>query len=260
MHGSNSMPPPRQARFWLLTLSHHLFVPWLPPPVVHLQGQLERGEGGFVHWQVVASFRKKVSLAGVRAVFGDAHAEPTRSDAARQYVFKDDTRVEGELINLLKVRNSSWVNSRSEETLPQTGIKSEIVPSPETFLAFRQMSTYVVTTNCVELARTICNQLQWSEPVQYSGAEVEVVSRVALGKKLVTRLILRIPEPNGGTDTWAKKMLSLMNSEAPLTSHTFSDGWIDTQYEWKTKVLHCHCVPEPFGSRLTWTPDCGTPI
>lgn len=93
------MPPPRQAVYWMLTIPQHLFLPWLPPTVAHLQGQLELGEGGFLHWQVVASFRKKVSLAGVRAVFGDAHAEPTRSDAARDYVFKDDTRVEGFLIN-----------------------------------------------------------------------------------------------------------------------------------------------------------------
>jgi len=157
-----------------------------------------------------------------------------------------------------KVHNLNWENSPSEEMPLLTGTEYENLPSQETFKPFRQMSTYAVTTNCEELARTICNQLQWSEPVQFSGAEVEVVSRVALGKKRVTRLTLRIPEPSGGTDTWAKKMLSLMNFEAPLTSHTFCDGWIDTRCEWKTKVHHCHCVPEPFGSRPTWTPECGT--
>ena len=147
-----------------------------------------------------------------------------------------------------------------DETLKPTGSWSENKPSPDIWKKYHQMSSYVVTTNCAELARTICNQLQWSEAVQFSGAEVEVESRVALGKKLAIRLTLKIPEPNGGMDTWAKKMSSLMNSEAPLISHTFFDGWIVTQYEWKTKVHHCHCVPDPFGLRPTWTPECGTQI
>lgn len=44
---------------------------------------------------MVAAFPKNVRLAAVRAVFGPAHAELTRSDAAIEYVWKDDTRVDG---------------------------------------------------------------------------------------------------------------------------------------------------------------------
>lgn len=86
-----------QARFWLLTIPHANFTPFLPPTVKHIAGQLERGgDTGYLHWQVVVSFERKLRLRGVKAIFGDsAHAEPTRSDAARGYVWKNDTRVDG---------------------------------------------------------------------------------------------------------------------------------------------------------------------
>lgn len=88
------MPSP-QALYWMLTIPHHEFVPYLPPACCHIIGQLELGEGGFLHWQIVVSFIRKTTLAGCRQVFGNGHAERTRSDAARAYVWKEDTRVEG---------------------------------------------------------------------------------------------------------------------------------------------------------------------
>lgn len=157
------------------------------------------------------------------------------------------------------VPSSSSVHYHSEETPPLTGNKCEPTPSPGIWIPSRQTSTYVVTTNCVELATTISNQLQWSEPVQFSGAQLQLVSHVEHGKKQAFRLMLKIQEPSGGTDTWAKRMLSLTNLEDPSISHTFSDGWIDTQYVWKTKVDHCHCLPLIFGSRPTWILECGIP-
>lgn len=84
-----------QARFWLLTIRHADFVPYLPPNVDYVRGQLERGAGGFLHWQLVVHFARKLRIGGVKGIFGDsAHAEPTRSDAAREYVWKDDTAID----------------------------------------------------------------------------------------------------------------------------------------------------------------------
>lgn len=93
-----------QARYWLLTIPHHAFTPYLPPGVCYIKGQLERGDNtGYLHWQVVAYFPKRVRLAGVKAVFGDeVHAESTKSDAAEEYVWKEDTRVEGTQFELGK--------------------------------------------------------------------------------------------------------------------------------------------------------------
>lgn len=85
----------RQGVYWILTIPHAHFVPYLPPGTVWIRGQLEIGDAGFLHWQVVVAFSPKVALPGVRAVFGDAHAELTRSAAAFEYVWKEATRVFG---------------------------------------------------------------------------------------------------------------------------------------------------------------------
>lgn len=93
----------RQGIFWLCTLScaevpqfPALEVGALPPNVCWIRGQKERGAGGFIHWQFVAAFRKKMSLAAVKDVFGRAvHAELSRSSLANEYVFKEDTRESG---------------------------------------------------------------------------------------------------------------------------------------------------------------------
>lgn len=85
----------RQGIFWLLTIPHHQFTPWLPPCCSWIRGQLELGESGFLHWQVLVAFSEKKSLVQVRAVFGPVHSELSRSEAASAYVFKDDTRIEG---------------------------------------------------------------------------------------------------------------------------------------------------------------------
>lgn len=101
-----------QARYWLLTIPHADFLPYLPKDVAYCKGQLERGnDTGYLHWQVLVTFKRKLRLGGLKAVFGNSvHAEPTRSDAANDYVWKEDTRVEGtqfELGSLPKCRGDS---------------------------------------------------------------------------------------------------------------------------------------------------------
>jgi len=105
------MPPVRrQGIYWILTIPHHEFVPYLPASVTYIRGQLELGgEGEYLHWQVLVVFCKKESLLKVREIFGPAHAELSRSSAANEYVWKEDTRVAGtqfELGQLPFKRNS----------------------------------------------------------------------------------------------------------------------------------------------------------
>jgi len=83
----------RQARYWMLTIPQADFVPYLATGVAHLEGQLERGAGGYIHWQLVATFSRKVSRRQVTELFPTAHSEPTRSSAARAYVFKEETSI-----------------------------------------------------------------------------------------------------------------------------------------------------------------------
>lgn len=90
---------PAQARYWLLTIP---IADWqkpndLPNGIVWLRGQQERGTNTeYVHWQLFATYKKKCRLATVKRDFGrTAHAEPSRSEAAEQYVWKEDTAIAG---------------------------------------------------------------------------------------------------------------------------------------------------------------------
>lgn len=85
----------RQGIFWMLTISHAQFTPYLPPGVAWIRGQLELGESGYLHWQVLVAFHSKKSVSQVVGLFGKHHAELTKSDAAAEYVWKQETRVAG---------------------------------------------------------------------------------------------------------------------------------------------------------------------
>lgn len=88
----------QQGRWWVLTIPKDSFEAPSTPPTgcCYAKGQLEVGAGGFEHWQVVACFIKKVRLRGVKSVFGStAHCELSRSAAANEYVWKDETAVIG---------------------------------------------------------------------------------------------------------------------------------------------------------------------
>jgi len=93
-----------QARYWLLTIPHQDFTPYLPPGSMYIKGQLESGwENGFLHWQLVLYFLKIVSLSYVKMLMGDrVHAEKSNSAAAEEYVWKDSTHIEGTRFELGK--------------------------------------------------------------------------------------------------------------------------------------------------------------
>lgn len=123
------MPSP-QGRYWILTIPHHLFTPFLPPGVQWIKGQLEEGDGtGYLHWQLMVSFSSKKTMAFVKSIFGDSiHCELTRSAAAESYVWKEETRVPStqfELGSKLLKRNSAtdWEEVRKRA---KTGELDEI--------------------------------------------------------------------------------------------------------------------------------------
>lgn len=86
-----------QGRYWLLTIPQQDFTPFQHEPVQFIRGQLERGnDTGYIHWQLLVAFKTKIRLAAVKRLFGDsAHCELSRSSAANEYVWKEDTRIEG---------------------------------------------------------------------------------------------------------------------------------------------------------------------
>ncbi len=126
----------RKACWWILTIPHHLFVPFLPERCRYIRGQLERGDGtGYLHWQVVLCLSGQQRMSFVKGLFGEeVHCEPTKSKAAVDYVWKEETAVEGTRFELGKRplnRNSAadWESIRSlarEGNIEDTAIPGDV--------------------------------------------------------------------------------------------------------------------------------------
>lgn len=109
------MPCP-QGRYWLATIScaHLPTQPELTDLLCYVKGQKEVGEGGFEHWQVLAVSKKRATLRQVKlALHETAHVELSRSEAANDYVWKEDTRVPGTqfeigALPLSRARKEDW--------------------------------------------------------------------------------------------------------------------------------------------------------
>jgi len=85
-----------QGKYWCITIKENDFEPELLDGLQWIKGQLEEGEGGFRHWQIVCCSQKKLRLGGIKSIFGNtSHCELSRSSAANDYVWKEETRIEG---------------------------------------------------------------------------------------------------------------------------------------------------------------------
>lgn len=85
------------SKFYILTLpaDKYVFAPTnLPDGVAYLKGQLEMSNGtNLLHWQFILCLTARRRSSFVRTLFPGAHVEVTRSAAANEYVWKDDTAV-----------------------------------------------------------------------------------------------------------------------------------------------------------------------
>lgn len=128
----------KQYSWFILTIKEDEFNPenGLPEGIDYMRGQKEQGEGGFVHWQIVAHYARKVRIGGAKKCFSNtAHLEPTRSSAAIDYVWKEETRIDGTQFELGKYPMSRkrkedwddiWKNAKKgkiEEIPPDIRIK-----------------------------------------------------------------------------------------------------------------------------------------
>lgn len=83
----------RQGIYWMATIPHHCFTPFLPQLCAFAKGQLELSESGYLHWQLLFVLERKASLATMRSTLGPYHFELTRSSASDSYVWKDETAI-----------------------------------------------------------------------------------------------------------------------------------------------------------------------
>lgn len=84
-----------QARIWLVTLKYVADddISKESAKFVYAKGQQEIGAGGFHHWQFVVYFGRPIRLTALKKIWKTAHAEPTKSERAESYCWKEDTRV-----------------------------------------------------------------------------------------------------------------------------------------------------------------------
>lgn len=121
------MAPSPPASYWILTIPEQAWTPpqELPPHLLLIKGQLEEGESGYRHWQVVVRLKSKQRLSGIRLLFPrETHAEATRSQAALDYVWKDETSIPGTRFCLGEVKKG--VDWDQVKTLAVEGRFSEI--------------------------------------------------------------------------------------------------------------------------------------
>lgn len=151
----------RQARYWILTIPRDSFDPTKDPTkygkrCVYVQGQLESGANtGFEHYQLYVCFDRAVRLAHVISQFPRSHAEPTRSDAAREYCVKSDTRIgEPFVFGKLPLRR----NSKTDwESVWESAINGDLESIPasvrvQSYGALRKIHADYM--ECVALDRT----------------------------------------------------------------------------------------------------------
>jgi len=85
-----------QGKYWLLTIPHAHYLPYLPPGIQYTRGQLElSADTQYLHWQLLVVTERKRRLRFLCNTYGPFHAELSRSTAANDYVWKEHTRVEG---------------------------------------------------------------------------------------------------------------------------------------------------------------------
>lgn len=88
----------RQGIYWLLTIPRVDWEPTLPDGICYVKGQAERGDNtGYEHWQLIAVCTRKQSIHGIKRLFGiiGMHGKLTYNEGASNYVWKEDTYIEG---------------------------------------------------------------------------------------------------------------------------------------------------------------------
>lgn len=84
----------KPAVWWMCTIPFDKYEPQLIEAIQYMKGQVEVGESGYKHYQMVVCLKKKQRLTGIKKLFcKEAHLEPTRSAAALEYVWKEETKV-----------------------------------------------------------------------------------------------------------------------------------------------------------------------
>jgi len=210
--------------------------------IAYSRGQRELGESGYEHWQLICHFKKPCRLSAIKKIFGSGcHWEPTRSEAAEQYVWKDETYVDGtrfehgrKPINRNNVPKPNLLNLTNLNS-QKIGIKLFWMPNQDGWMRSLETFWCVVTATSGELLQIIYSQLLSNGQYMSSGDVPEVENLTEPGAKPVWMLTQKILGQNFGTATIVRNMLLLTNFEVELISATCSGGLTNIQLSLKSK-------------------------
>nr|UOF80774.1 rep protein [Cressdnaviricota sp.] len=154
MDTATSTATRRQGTYWIGTIScDQPWEPALPTGVAYIRGQRELGAGGFEHWQIFFITSTKHSCVALARLWSPVvgHWELTRSSAAEQYVWKDDTRV-GEPFEFgtRPIRRNS---STDWELIKQQAIEGELALIPaDLFIRYYRTFQAIAADHSVPVA------------------------------------------------------------------------------------------------------------
>jgi len=135
----------RQGIFWMLTIPEQQFTPPTELPAEHswIKGQKEKGSNtDYLHYQIVIAFTSKKSLNQVKTIYPIAHCELTKSAAANDYVFKEETRIENTQFEL-GVKPICRNSKTDWETVWESAKQNEImkIPAHVRIMAYKTIRT-----------------------------------------------------------------------------------------------------------------------
>jgi len=248
------------ARYWLGTCFCDGRPAELPSDTAWIKGQQEEcPTSGRLHWQLFVAFTKNQRIGGVRSKLCGCHWEPSRSQAAELYVWKEDTRVEGTQFEIggRPFKRNSQADWGQVLSIAKTGILDDI--PADIYIRYYRSLCAIASDHaaCPGIEKTVNvfygatgtgkSRRAWAE------GGVEAYSKDPRSK--VTKINV-----SGGTVTRVKKMLSSMNFEEQLTLPTYSDGSIVTLFVWSEKARPFLSRQKLFGLLRTLLQEDGTLI
>jgi len=257
----------RQGRYWICTIPAQdadretLVFPYaLDGSCAYVCGQLEEGqETGYLHWQVMAIFKRKVSIRSLQQSFCEGgHYELSRSEAARSYVGKEETRVGESFFELGTVPFKS--NSGEDwDRVWECARNGRFMDIPSNIRVIKTLIRFVIILPLERSALILRDQLQIFVECWFTGDQQVLVKLEELGMREGWMLTLRCPVPNFGMVIRVKKLLSSMSLEEILESPIYSDGLIGILALWKSRGVAQFSVLSYLSLPRTFIQENGIP-
>ena len=229
----------RQGIYWLLTIPHHGFHPYLPPGVCWIRGQLSAVRAGI--------FTGRSAWGSTRRVlFPQSPASLARSCMPRSPEAQRPPSMCGRKTPGSPTPSSSSESVYQAERSPRLGSHLGRWPLPVTLEPSAQIRVQSYRT-LRAIGADFAKPVGMVELAKFTGVELGLGSHGELGKRQAWTLMLKIQTRSFGVGTVARELLSSMNFEEESMCLTSSDGLTVIQSTWKSKAVPVLWQPQRSG-------------